>query len=270
MRAALILALAAGRLAAQLTLYSEFQRVDPFGKVVAVDRAERPREILSPAVPRNAWTSFHVAVEIRDSRPVFLYTQQNPDRLKVTLYKERFVKTAAGWIPDGLEKVAKNPAMALLPEPDRPIPGQNTVVYWMDIWVPPHVPPGRMRLEVLLKSGDRWTVYPLEMRIMQATAPPSFDKPGPVPAISARSDAALLGLLRRRLCGAPASGRTVPPLTVRHLLRRNALQDLALPADLKHAFEHAGTDPASLCKGAPPPEWWLKVRYALLQGASTR
>ena len=270
MRTAALLALAAaGPLAAQLTIYSEFQRVDPFGKVVAVDRAERPREILSPAVPRNAWTSFHVAVEIRDRRPVFLYTQQNPEQLKVTLCKERFVKTAAGWIPDALEKIAKNPAMALLPEPDKPIPGQNTVVYWMDIWTPPNVPAGRMRLEVLLKSGDRWTVYPMEVRIMQATAPPSSGKPGPVPAITARADAALLGLLRSRLCGAPASGRPAP-LTVRDLLRRNALEDLSLPSDLKQAFAHAGVDPASLCKSAPAPEWWLKVRYALLESASTR
>lgn len=270
MRTAAILALAAaGSLAAQITIYSEFQRVDPFGKVVVVDRAERPREILSPAVPRNAWTSFHLAVEVRDSRPVFVYTQQNPDQLKVTLYKERFVKTAAGWIPDALEKIAKNPAMALLPELDNPIPGQNTVVYWMDIWVPPHVPPGRMRLEVLLKSAGRWTVYPMEIRIMQATAPPSFGNPGPVPPVTARADTALLNLLRRRLCGAPASGRPAPG-ALRDLLRRNAVQDLALPSDLKQAFAHAGIDPASICKSAPAPEWWLKVRYALLQSASTR
>ena len=247
-RTAAILALAAaGPLAAQLTVYSEFQRVDPFGSVVAVDRAERPREILSPAVPRNAWTSFHIAVEVRDNRPVFLYTQQNPDQLKVTLYKERFVKTAGGWIPDGLVKIAKNPATALLPEPDNPIPGQNTVVYWLDIWVPPNVPTGRMRFEVVSKSGDLWTVYPMELRIMQATVPLSFGRPGPVPPVTARADAALLSLLRRRRCGVPASGRSAP-LTVRDLLRRNARQDLALPADLKQAFAHAGMDPASICK----------------------
>lgn len=270
MRRAVLFALAAAApLAAQLTLYSEFQRVDPFGKVVAADRAERPREILSPAVPRNAWTSFHVAVEATPGSPAYLYTQQNPEQLKAVLYKERFVKTAAGWIPDGLEKVAKNPAMAMLPDAENPIPGQNTVVYWLDIWVPPNVPPGRMRFEVLLKSGDRWTLYPMELRIMQATAAPAFAKPAPVPALTERADAALLGLLRRRLCGAPPAGSPAP-LTVRDLLRRNAMQDLSLKADLTQAFEHAGIDSASLCKRAPEPEWWLKVRYALLQAASMR
>ena len=104
---------------------------------------------------------------------------------------------------------------------------------------------------------------------MQATVPPSFGKRGRVPPVTARADAVLLGLLRRRMCGAPASGRAAPQ-TVRDLLRRNALQDIALSADLKQAFAHAGVDPASVCKKAPPPEWWLKVRYALLQGASTR
>jgi hypothetical protein len=268
-RTAAILALAAVPLAAQLTVYSEFQRVDPFGNVVPVDRAEHPREILSPAVPRNAWTSFHVAVQAPGGRPVFLYTQQNPDQLKVTLYKERFVKTASGWIPDALERVANNPAMGLLPERDNPIPGQNTIVYWLDIWVPPNVPTGRMRFEVVLKSSDRWTMHPMELRIMHATVPPSFGKPGPAPPPAARADTALLDLLRTRLCRAPASGRPAP-LTVRDLLRRNALQDLALSSNLNHAFTHAGIDPASICKQTPPPEWWLKVRYALLQSASTR
>ena len=270
MRTAVILALAAAApLAAQITLYSEFQRVDPFGKVVAVDRAGRPREILSPAIPRNAWTSFHIAVEVRDSHPVFLFTQQNPEQLKVTLYKERFVKTAAGWIPDALEKVAKNPATARLPEPDNPIPGQNTVVYWMDIWTPPNVPAGRMRLEVLVKSGDRWTICP------PGTAHHAGD--GAALVRRARAGARDYGAHR---CGA---ARPAAPPFVRRARRRPA----GAPHRARSPAPQRATGPRPSVRSetgfrarrlrsgggmqeAPAPEWWLKVRYALLQAASTR
>jgi len=52
-----------------LRVLSEFQRVDPFGDVVAVDRTVNPREILSPAVARNAFASFHVAVSVPEREP---------------------------------------------------------------------------------------------------------------------------------------------------------------------------------------------------------
>src|SRR5690348_4403898 len=46
-----ILLLLAGPVPAQsLRVLSEFQRADPFGKVVPVDRTEHPREIISPGV----------------------------------------------------------------------------------------------------------------------------------------------------------------------------------------------------------------------------
>src|SRR2546428_82444 len=90
-RIALCSLLACGLLPAQeLKVWSEFQRIDPFGEVVAVDRVEHPREILSPAVARNAFVSFHVAVTVPENTPSFLYLQQNPEWLKITMYKEEF------------------------------------------------------------------------------------------------------------------------------------------------------------------------------------
>jgi hypothetical protein len=78
--------------AVQLRVYSEFQRVDPFGNILAVDRAERPRELLSPAIPRNAYTSFHVAVTGPPKTMYFLAVQTNPpDVFRWRLYEEKFV-----------------------------------------------------------------------------------------------------------------------------------------------------------------------------------
>src|SRR5579864_270092 len=54
-------------------VYSELERVDPFGAIVAVDRGAAPREILSPAVPRNGFLSLHVAVTVPPGEDYFLY-----------------------------------------------------------------------------------------------------------------------------------------------------------------------------------------------------
>src|ERR1700735_5555602 len=48
-------------LAAQsVKIYSEVQRIDPFGQIVPIDRSDHPREILSPALLRNAHSTFHI------------------------------------------------------------------------------------------------------------------------------------------------------------------------------------------------------------------
>src|ERR1700686_3004597 len=88
-------ALAANLLPAQsIEVYSEFQRVDPFGRIVAADRAETPREILSPAVARNGFASFHVAVSVPPQTNYFLYVVTNPvNACRVALYREHFART---------------------------------------------------------------------------------------------------------------------------------------------------------------------------------
>src|SRR5579871_1078611 len=99
------LAAAAMLPAQEIKVWSEFQRIDPFGNVIAADRVDNPREILSPAVARNAWASFQLALSIAGNTPSFLYIQQNPEWFQVTLYKEQFIRTAQGWIPERLTEV---------------------------------------------------------------------------------------------------------------------------------------------------------------------
>src|SRR5689334_12690929 len=117
----LILAcLAAAAAAAQtVEIYSEFDRPDPFGGIVPLDRPARPREILSPAVARNAFTSFHIAVTVPANESYLLYVVPNPiSACRVSLYKEHFVRTAAGWIPDKLTQVQRLPDFGVMPDPD--------------------------------------------------------------------------------------------------------------------------------------------------------
>jgi hypothetical protein len=96
-------ALGAGASAQSLRVYSEFQRIDPFGAVVAVDRAERPREILSPALARNAHATFQAVISVPSGSQYSLYVAQNPeDAVRVTAYLPTFVKRGETWIPDGL------------------------------------------------------------------------------------------------------------------------------------------------------------------------
>ena len=230
-----VMALAlAGRLlpAQSLEVYSEFQRVDPFGGIVAADRAETPREILSPAVARNGFASFHVVVSVPPQTNYFLYVVTNPvSACRVALYKEYFVKTKDGWVPDTLAEVRRLPDFGVMPDPDQQIPGQHARVYLLDVWIPPDAGAGRFRLEVQLKVGY-FIVKPMEIRVLEARIPdlPAASKQNPpesLPGVEEPADTSAAAPLARYISGEPALPQAVS-LTVRGVIRRNAVQDLAL------------------------------------------
>ncbi|HVX65538.1 MAG TPA: hypothetical protein VHA11_03000, partial [Bryobacteraceae bacterium] len=194
MRLALLLALTGFAWADGVRVYTEFERIDPFGNIAAIDRAEAPREILSPALARNAWTTFQIVVEPAD-QPYLLFVAQNPEKtVDVRLYRAVFERHGDTWLPDRLEPVAvaENGAAAAI---ERQVPGQTVLVYWMDVWVRPEAPVGRSRLEVQLKVGERWTIYPMEVRVHAARplAQPAVtgapEGPGRQPPVEAPSSA---------------------------------------------------------------------------------
>ena len=277
-----VLLLLAGPVHAQsVRVVSEFQRTDPFGEVVRVDRTEHPREILSPAVARNAFASFHIAVTVGEREPFFVYVQTNPpDIFHISLYKELYVKTAAGWIPDALEAV-QIPAFDTLPYLPWPIPGQNTVSYWMDVWVPAETPVERVRLEVLVKVGRGWVEYPMEVRVMRAVAPTMLERHATLPAVTARADASVYRPFRNFVCNTRESGHT-ERLSVRRMIHRNAVQDLALARALEgragdlraELLGRAGVvdkkqwcqSPATMAEQGA--EWFLRVRDATYRRAN--
>ena len=221
--------------AQSLDIYSEFQRVDPFGAVVPPDRGVSRREILSPAVARNGYASFHIVVSVPAKESYLLYVATNPlDACRVALYREHFVQTAQGWIPDSLFELERLPDFGTMPDPDDHIGGQTTRVYLLDLWIPPESPVGRFRLEVQLKVAN-WIVRPLEVRVLDARIPqfPQAQLRDPVLLlpVDRGADAAPIEMLMRYSTGKlPAP--PAQPKTVREILERNAVQDITLAASL--------------------------------------
>jgi hypothetical protein len=277
-RPVLLLAFAAALLPAQsLELYSEFQRVDPFGNIVKSDRAESPREILSPAMARNGSASFHVVVSGPPRMSYFLYVVTNPvNACRVALYKERFTKTKDGWVPDALSEVRRLPDFGVVPDPDEQIPEQTARLYLLDVWIPPDAAVGRFRLEVQLKVGY-FLVRPLELRVTAALVPGNsiLASRGAVenaslPRLEEPADASAAGPLAAYIAGKPEMPEA-HPLTVRGMIRRNAIQDMSIAATLDRG--QAGPDTLrkrrdeSQAKAGPPDslgaEWYLRIRDSL-------
>lgn len=275
---ALATLLLAATLPAQTTrvsIHSEFQRVGPFGETVAVDRSARPREILSPAVVRNAYASFHIAITTTSRESYFLNVQTNPPNVAPwALYEQHFVQAGDAWIPDLLVE-ARYPFFGVMPNPDQRIPGQTTRVYLLDVWVPAALQESAFRLEVLAKVGYV-RVAPLEVRVLPVVVPEraAADKAYTLPAVEEPASAAARKVLDAYLEGRDLLGPG-PLNSVRAAIARNALQDVALARRLEARLgrraivesirsllpEHQGQD-----SGA---EWYLRVRDYLYREAAT-
>src|ERR1700691_3299375 len=149
MRWALLLAIAAAFLSGQsIQVYSEFAQLTDAGDVIA---PENPREILSPAVARNAFSSFQLAIRVPHGVKFLVYIGQNPDNAaKVTLYRHDGGK---------LEPVVV------------PYEGVSSEVLWMDLWLDADAPGRRVENERQVGIGGEWVTYPMEVRVMEARVP---------------------------------------------------------------------------------------------------
>jgi len=274
----------AGAAQAQLPsikIYSEFQRIDPFGAVVAPDRPRGegvlPREILSPGLARNAHASYHAAVTVPPGMAYSLYLGQNPEGfLGVTMYKEVHTQHGEQWVPDQLQQV-KFPYTGSLPDAAKPIPGQTTVTFLMDVWVAPDTEVRRTRLELQLFAAGRWIICPLEVRILSAIVPTHEISRASLAGIAEASDMTARAALRGYVCGQAGTGAG-EPATIRGLILRNVSQDIALARSLEgkpgarvlpEILKLAGAGAAAKWCAAPVfpadlgPEWYLRLRDAL-------
>jgi hypothetical protein len=267
-----LLLIHAAPLAAQsLRIYSEFQRIDPFGQIVSIDRSEHPREILSPALARNAHAAFHVAITLPENTSYFLYVGSNPGNIIEThLYKEDFTRDGDQWIPDALTPL-RSPYFGVIPDAAAGIPGQTTRCYLLDIWVPGDAPVQRVRVEVLMKIGI-WYVAPMEVRIVEALVPP-HSEPSAItsprlPGLDERVDLPAMDCVARFLLGGTQTW-TGGTTNIRDVIRRDAEQDMAIarryspiPQPLWFLAEDGILEwwmrtPAFNWSGA---EWYLRVR----------
>lgn len=209
-------------------IYSEFQRFNPHGRVVAQDRELRPREILSPAVPRNGHLSVQMVVTGPSGTNYFLYAGANPpDMVRMTIYREHFVRCGLDYCPDWLTE-QRSPSFGAIPESLHDMPDQNTRCYLLDIYVPPDVPPMRIRIEALLKVGI-WMVAPMEVRVIAPTVPDTqaMAAEEDVAPIEAPSSATAQTQLLRYLNGLPPEAPH-SILRVRDIIQRNAAEDMLL------------------------------------------
>ena len=222
-----LIAVAAGAQGVQV--YSEFARISDSGDAVA---PENPREILSPAIARNAFSSFQIAIQVPKGTKFQLFMGQNPQgALRVTLYRRAVEK---------LEPV------------DLPYFSDSTQVLWMDVWVDAAAPVRRVKLEPQVYIDGDWVTYPMEVRVGEPVVPEGAREPG------LDSPEATM---RASLCGTPrAAGAPASDVARMHL--RNAQQDAALAAkssatvreELKKAL--GGCD----AKPAADPEFYLRAR----------
>ncbi len=214
-----------------ISVYSDMARIDKSGSVTA---PETPREILSPMVVRNAFTSFQVVVQAPSGKPWLLHVGQNPENaVVVTMYRES---------GDALEPV------------ELPVEGAGTQVFWMDLWTARDAPVRRIKVEPELKIDDDWVIYPMEGRVMDAVV--KVEKPVE-PMLPARDALRFAVCVNGPLLGLPESG---PRYTLPAMRYRNGQQDAILARtyaagdDLKRLF--------NVCDGAPSGDqnWYLQIR----------
>jgi len=233
MKWALLLGLASGFLFGQsIQVYSEFAQLSDSGEVVA---PENPREILSPAVARNAFSSFQLAIQVPSGVKFLVYIGQNPDNAaKVTLYRR-----------DGPTLV---PVVA-------PYEGVSSQVLVMDLWVDANAPVRRVKIEPQVGIDGEWVIYPMEVRVSEPV----------VPKATAESTMTPLEIMRLYLC----QGRRFVTLdghgvgvSLPSLHARNAQQDVELASVGSDAVRQEIMRAMGGCDAKPPadPEFYLRVR----------
>lgn len=253
--------------AQELFVRSEFQRVGADGKVIPVDRVDRPREILSPALARNGFASFMLTANIPAGVEYTLEIGQNPENTaRVVLYRQHYRPDG---IPDHLEKVSF------------PVQGkaeaEENVTFWMDLYIPADAPVRRFKIEAQLWVGNRWIIYPMEGRIVPARIPDFQPRFWGLADPAARADAAMISPWRDHLCRPLKNEFQPKTTTIRLLQQRNIQQDVALAKKLGRdigiqAFVRGGLPPETAVpdgwcaapvdswRASLGTEWYLRVR----------
>ena len=231
---------------------TEFRRVGADGEIVAADAIGTPREIISPALIRNGYTSFHLVVTGPPGASFMLYIASNPDRvLRPVLHR------VIG--ADRLE-----PLKTL--NDSGKFNDKGVSLYWLDVWTPGPTPVRRIRLEAQLNMGQDFVITPLELRVLAGVVPAQA-----APAVNARrpghAAASSFVLLDQTLCGAAAEPRAPAAgdaLSIMGKIMRNAGQDMLLARKLGAA---AAADTKNWCGPAAVdrtnPESYLSIRDAV-------
>ena len=240
MKWALLLGLTVSALSAQsVQVYSEFAQLNDAGEVVA---PENPREILSPAAARNAFSSFQIAIQVPRGAQYLLYIGQNPDNAaKITLYR----RTRSKFEPVEL-----------------PYAGESSQVLWMDLWFDANAPVRRVKIEPQVGINGDWLTYPMEVRVIEPAVP---ERSGPAQGVASPFE-----IMNDFLCGGKRAVSRSGVSAGAELRFRNARQDVALAAVRPGLLREELKKALGGCAATPPadPEFYLRVRDALFTAAS--
>jgi hypothetical protein len=261
-------------------VFSEFRRVDPFGQIVPVDGEGKTREILSPLLPRNAHSTFQVAVSVPAGRIYHFFMQQYPENVfSVTVYKQMYQKHGDTWIPDRLLEI-KMPYTSHIPDRYHDLPNQRVECFLVDVWIPRTVAPDRMKLDAQVSMDGNWTIYPMEVRISDVIAADAKPPNGKLAPVTERSDANVVGPVRDYLCGVGTRGASTD-VNIRSLIRRNAAEVIAMAralektkgkeAVVKGLLQGLEIDQSAFCsagtlESSHGPEWFLRARDFVFRG----
>ena len=172
--ALLCAAIAAGQ---DLKLAPEFQRPDPFGSIVAADRAGKGELVseLRLTAARGNYVSCHVVVvlpaggdyQVRVSVP-------GGSGIAAELFREWFhrLKTGGHYYPDALVPV-ESTYRGHIPDADNRIPAQTAQAFWLDLWIPPAAQSGVQRVTVSVATGGRTVERTIEVETLKAVVPPA-------------------------------------------------------------------------------------------------
>lgn len=229
-----LLFFAAVMCAQPLRVFSEFVRIGPDGEP---SLPSSPREILSPAMARNRFTTYQILVKAGAGTTASLWVGQNPENsFQVTLYREKSGR---------------------LTKASEPVEIEGTEVIWMDVWVSRDTPVTRIKLEPELYLHQDWVIYPMEVRVVDAIGS-DLRQPG--------GSAGAMDVMRTFVCGTKLETQRLEPdsLTPANLIYRNALADLALARQAPKEEMQKVFGP---CDQAAPenPETYLQIRDYLLR-----
>lgn len=160
----------------QIKVQSEFTRTDPFGKIVASDRSLNAQTTTSRThrirAARNGYASFHLVVKASPGPYSIAVRFPKLPGLQTDLFKTWYHLLIADqtYYPDALIPVA-NPCQSTLPDPENRIPGQTAQAFWVDLWIPHSVTPGRYEGEASVQAGAKRESLKLDLQVLPAEIP---------------------------------------------------------------------------------------------------
>lgn len=160
---------------AELTVFPEHVRVDPFGAMLETNgrlQAVGAHQI-ALASGRGGYVSCQLAA-VPGAGEYRIKTGQFPPKsgIAVEQYREwfHFVPKAKRYYPDALIPIPADYG-STMPAPDNKIAGQTVQAFWLDAWVPANAVPGVYEMPVTLHSGAAKSSVTIRVEVLPAIIP---------------------------------------------------------------------------------------------------